>query len=152
MPDPKRPYPEIVSIQPSFSFNAEFDLEDKSASDKSSPQSTISPQSLHTKPWPARPQALHKGLEGWRWWDTTVDFVMVILPVPFIILIVAVIFVNGKEVDDSELNILDHAIKGVSLPSLHLEHLTNSPGHNHFPNLLCSYNWTCCCEICHVEA
>jgi hypothetical protein len=121
MPDQKRPYPEIVSIQPSYSSSAEFDLEDKNASEKSSPQQSISPQSLHTKPWPARPQTLHKGLEGWRWWDSTVDFVMVMLPVPFIILIVAVIVVNGREVDDYELNILDHAIKGVSLPFPPLE-------------------------------
>jgi hypothetical protein len=36
------------------------------------------------------------------------------LPVPFIILIVAVLVVNGKKVDDYELSILNHAIKGVS--------------------------------------
>lgn len=112
MSDQKRPYPEIIPI---YSSGAALDFEDKDASGKASPQQSISPQSLHTKPWPARPQTLHKGLEGWRWWDSTVDFVMVMLPIPFIILIIAIIVVNGREVDDYELSLLDHAIKGVSL-------------------------------------
>ncbi|TVY65524.1 hypothetical protein LSUE1_G008057 [Lachnellula suecica] len=113
MPDQKRPYPELVSIEPSYS-NAESVFDDKSESEKSSPQSSISPQSLHTKPWPARPQVLHKGLDGWRWWDSTVDVIVLLLPIPFIILIAAVIAVNGREVDEYELNILDHAIKGAT--------------------------------------
>jgi hypothetical protein len=113
MSDQKRPYPELVSIE-SVSPSSDSILDDKDA-EKSSPQSSISPQSLHTKPWPARPQTLHKGLDGWRWWDSTVDSIMVMLPVPFIILIVAVLVVNGKKVDDYELSILNHAIKGVSL-------------------------------------
>jgi len=152
MPDQKRPYPEIVPIQPSYSSSADFSLEDKNTSEKSSPQQSISPQSLHTKPWPARPQTLHKGLKGWRWWDSTVDFVMVMLPLPFIILIIAVIVVNGREVDDYELNILDHTIKGVGFPFLPLEHLAKSLGDNRLSNLLCSYYWPSCCKICHVEA
>jgi hypothetical protein len=117
MSDQKRPFPELVSIE-SFSSNLEFsndkDGEKGSPLSSVSPQSSFSPQSLHTKPWPARPQTLHKGLDGWRWWDSTVDSVMVMLPVPFIILIVAVLVVNGKEVDEYELGILNHAIKGVS--------------------------------------
>lgn len=115
MPDQKRPYPELVSIKPSYTLNTDSAFEDKYDVGYSSPESSASPQSLLTKPWPARPQKLHKGLEGWRWWDCTVDLVMIILPIPFIILIAAIIAVNGRKVNDYQLSILDHSIKGVSL-------------------------------------
>lgn len=65
------------------------------------------PQSLYAKPWPARPQRLHKGVEGWRWWDSAVDSIMLMIPIPFFILAAAVVAVNGKLVDERELNILD---------------------------------------------
>lgn len=73
-----------------------------------------SPQSLHAKPWPARPQRLYKGIGGWRWWDSAVDLIMVMIPIPFFILAAAVVAVNGKVVDERELNILDQSIKGVT--------------------------------------
>lgn len=82
-------------------------------SDKYSPIEKGSPQSLHAKPWPVRPQPLHKDISGQRWWDTTVDFVTVLMPFPFIMLAAAVVAVNGKVVDDRELDILQEAIKGV---------------------------------------
>jgi len=115
MSDLKKHWPEIVTVE-----SSSLDLDGKGDEEKGSgsPQQSISPQSLHTKPWPARPQTLHKGLDGWRWWDSTVDFVMVMLPVPFVILIVAVLVVNGREVDEYELGILEHAIKGVSFSTL----------------------------------
>jgi hypothetical protein len=72
-----------------------------------------SPQSLHAKPWPARPQRLYKGVSGWRWWDSAVDLVMIMIPIPFFILAAAVVAVNGKVVDERELNVLDQSIKGV---------------------------------------
>jgi hypothetical protein len=77
-----------------------------------------SPQSLHAKPWPARPQKLYKGIGGWRWWDSAVDLIMVMIPIPFFILAAAVVAVNGKVVDERELNILDQSIKGVTIRRL----------------------------------
>ena len=87
---------------------------DDYASTKPSPQDTIR---LLTKPWPSRPQVLQKGMGGWRWWDSTVDFVMLLVPLPFFILAASVFAVNGNEVDDYELSVLEQAIKGVRLPS-----------------------------------
>jgi len=74
-----------------------------------------SPGSLHAKPWPVRPQKIHKGIEGWRWWDAAVDLIMVMIPIPFFILAAAVVAVNGKVVDERELSILDQSIKGVAI-------------------------------------
>lgn len=73
-----------------------------------------SPRSLNAKPWPARPQRLYKGIGGWRWWDSAVDLVMIMIPIPFFILAAAVVAVNGKVVDERELSILDQSIKGVT--------------------------------------
>jgi hypothetical protein len=42
---------------------------------------------------------------------------MLLVPVPFFILAAAVFAVNGNEVDDYELSVLDQAIKGVRFPS-----------------------------------
>ncbi|KAE8451020.1 hypothetical protein EG329_004692 [Mollisiaceae sp. DMI_Dod_QoI] len=83
-------------------------------SDKYSPIEKGSPQSIRAKPWPVRPQVLHKGISGQRWWDTTVDFVTVLIPLPFFMLAAAVVAVNGKEVNDRELDILQQAIKGAT--------------------------------------
>jgi hypothetical protein len=75
---------------------------------------STSPQSLHNKPWPARPQRLYKGLSGWRWWDSTCDFVMVLIPVPFYLPAIAVGTLNGREIDEHQFEILEQSIKGVS--------------------------------------
>lgn len=92
-----------------------------SPSDKYSPYSDkVSPQGLHAKPWPSRPQKLYKGLGGYRWWESTVDIIMVLIPVPFFMLGAAVIAVNGKVVEGHELGILQQSIKGVNITSLHL--------------------------------
>ena len=84
---------------------------------KSGSSTAHSPQSLRAKPWPARPQQLCKGIRGWRWWDSALDVVVVMLPMPFFVLAAAVIFVNGKIVDQEQFTILDHSIKGVSKTS-----------------------------------
>jgi len=78
------------------------------------PGEKFSPETLHAKPWPIRPQRLYKAGEGFKWWDTTVDFVMILLPFPFFLLAAAVISVNGKKVDHRELELLEACIKGVS--------------------------------------
>lgn len=85
------------------------------ASENYSPYSDkLSPQSLlQAKPWPSRPQKLHKGLSGYRWWESTVDVIMILIPLPFFILGAAVIAVNGKVVEGRELDILQQSIKGV---------------------------------------
>ncbi|KAK0104473.1 hypothetical protein ONS95_004762 [Cadophora gregata] len=86
------------------------------ASEKYSPYSDkASPQSLlQAKPWPSRPQKLHKGLGGYRWWESTVDVIMILIPIPFFILGAAVIAVNGKVVEGRELDILQQSIKGAT--------------------------------------
>ena len=87
------------------------------ASEKYSPYSDkLSPQSLlQAKPWPSRPQKLHKSLGEYRWWESTVDVIMILIPLPFFILGAAVIAVNGKVVEGRELDILQQSIKGVRL-------------------------------------
>ncbi|KAH9220610.1 hypothetical protein DL95DRAFT_519913 [Leptodontidium sp. 2 PMI_412] len=86
------------------------------ASEKYSPYSDkVSPQSLlQAKPWPSRPQKLYKGLGGYRWWESTVDVIMILIPLPFFILGAAVIAVNGKVVEGRELAILQQSIKGAT--------------------------------------
>lgn len=84
-------------------------------SDKYSPTEKGSPQSLQTKPWPVRPQLLQKNMSSQRWWETTLDFITILIPLPFFMLAVAVIAVNGKEVNDQDLNFLQQAIKAVSI-------------------------------------
>lgn len=88
-------------------------------SDKYSPiDKGGSPQSLHAKPWPVRPQLLHKDISGHRWWDTTVDFLTILIPLPFFMLAAAVIAVNGKKVDARDLDFLQQSIKGVCMPRI----------------------------------
>jgi hypothetical protein len=77
-------------------------------------QSPHTPSSLHAKPWPARPQRLYKGIRGWRWWDSALDGVLVMLPIPFFVLAAAVVAVNGRVVEQGQFSILDHSIKGAS--------------------------------------
>jgi hypothetical protein len=79
-----------------------------------SPSKKLSPESLHAKPWPSRPQVLKKGDHSHGWWDSIVDAAMILVPVPFFLLAVAVIVVDGKEVDISQLENLDRSIKGVT--------------------------------------
>jgi hypothetical protein len=97
-----------------------------------------SPQSLHAKPWPARPQRLHRGFRGWKWQDSARDGVIIMMPVPFFLLAAAVVAVNGKVVQERDLAILDHSIKGVSKPSLLFNRTATeliSTGYHTFPNL-----------------
>ncbi|KAF8865288.1 hypothetical protein BDZ45DRAFT_736399 [Acephala macrosclerotiorum] len=103
-----------ISPQPSskslYSRSETLTLSDKySPIDKGS-----SPQSLHAKPWPVRPQLLHKGISGHRWWDTTVDFLTILIPFPFFMLAAAVIAVNGKSVNSRDLDFLQQSIKGAT--------------------------------------
>ncbi|KAF4637462.1 hypothetical protein G7Y89_g626 [Cudoniella acicularis] len=102
------PSPSLPAWKPDFSFDKSDDGSEKS------PQSTTSTQNLLQKPWPARPQPLQKGLAGWRWWDSTLDLVMLMLPLPFLVLVAATIVVDGKAVDDSQSTLLDHSIKGAT--------------------------------------
>lgn len=83
-------------------------------SEKYSPVDEPSPQSLYTKPWPSRPQKLFREIGSYRWWESTVDIIMVLIPMPFFILGAAVLAVNGKEVEAEELGILQQTIKAVS--------------------------------------
>jgi hypothetical protein len=80
----------------------------------SSASTKTSPESLHAKPWPSRPQMLYKGLGGARLWDSSLDIIMLLVPIPFFILAIAVMAVNGKPVHDRDLEILQESIKGVS--------------------------------------
>lgn len=111
-----------TSSLPEFDFEKRYQSSEKESPTgstrqlyKSSPlQSAISPDLLHTKPWPERPQLLTKGIERWRWWDFAVDSVMLMLPLPFFILITAAIAVDNSAITAKSANFLDLAIKGVS--------------------------------------
>lgn len=106
----------ITPISPQDSSKSLYNKSDTfTLSDKYSPIEKGSPQSIQAKPWPVRPQLLHKDISSQRWWDTTVDFVTILIPLPFFMLAAAVIAVNGKEVNDGDLNLLQQAIKGVSI-------------------------------------
>ncbi|KAH8679752.1 hypothetical protein BGZ60DRAFT_428059 [Tricladium varicosporioides] len=109
----------VQPIEPSYQlppFNPDFleKYDESGSSEKLSPLSSTSTQNLLTKPWPSRPQALDKGLTGWRWWDSTVDMIMLMLPLPFIILVIAAIIVDGRPVDGDQTTLLDQAIKGAT--------------------------------------
>jgi hypothetical protein len=88
-----------------------------SPSEKLLIRSPHSVQSLRAKPWPARPQHLHKSIRGWRWWDSAHDAVAIMLPAPFFALAAVVAAVNGKVFDEQEFVILDRCIKGVRDPT-----------------------------------
>lgn len=111
-----------TSSLPEFDFEKRYQSSEKQSPTestrslhKSSPlRSAISPDVLHTKPWPERPQLLRKSLETWRWWDFAVDSVMLMLPLPFLMLITATIAVNYSAITPKSANFLDLAIKGVS--------------------------------------
>ena len=96
----------------------EFDFEKRDDnSEKLSPLQSISPQSLHTKPWPERPQELHNGRhEEWSSWEPIFNCVMLMLPLPFFILIAAAIVVNGNAVTEQQSGLLDFAVKAVGKP------------------------------------
>jgi hypothetical protein len=81
--------------------------------DIESPSEKSSPQSLHAKPWPSRPQTLSKGTGRYSWWDSAIDVSMILIPIPFFLLATAVIIVNGREVNDHQFKLLDQSIKGV---------------------------------------
>ncbi|CZS95419.1 uncharacterized protein RCO7_05733 [Rhynchosporium graminicola] len=109
--------PEILSpISPLSSRTISLFDDHYAGCEKYSPYSDkLSPQSLsEMKPWPLRPQKLYRGLGEYRWWESTVDFIMVLIPLPFFILGAAVIAVNGKVVEDRELDILQQSIKGAA--------------------------------------
>jgi hypothetical protein len=101
LPDGASP---IEGISPTDSLDTLFS---KSGSPTTEKLITHSPQSLHAKPWPARPQRLYKGVRGWRWWDSALDGVMVMMPIPFFVLAAAVWAVNGEVVDQKQFTILD---------------------------------------------
>jgi len=83
--------------------------------DGDSPLEKSSPQSLHAKPWPSRPQLLSKNTGSHKWWHSATDVAMVLIPVPFFLLGAAVIIVNGREVNDHQFELLDRSIKGVHI-------------------------------------
>jgi hypothetical protein len=98
-----------TSSLPDFDFEKRYE-----DSEKLSPLQSISPQSLHTKPWPVRPQPLNKGhREEWRLWGLIVNCVMLMLPLPFFTLFAAAIVVDGNAVTKQESDLLDFAIKSV---------------------------------------
>lgn len=111
-----------TSSLPDFDFEKRYQFSEKQSPThsirplhKSSPlRSAISPDVLHTKPWPERPQLLTKSVERWRWWDFAVDSIMLMLPLPFFMLITAAIAVNDSAITTKSANFLDLAIKGVS--------------------------------------
>lgn len=82
-------------------------------SDAESPSEKSSPQSLYAKPWPSRPQLLAKASGTYKWWHSAVDVAMVLIPVPFFLLGIAVVAVSGREVNNQQLTMLDRSIKGV---------------------------------------
>jgi hypothetical protein len=103
------------AASPSTSYS-ESDFEKRyPGSEKSSPLSTSSPQILHTKPWPERPQELNKThRDEWRLWGLIVNCVMLMLPLPFFLLFAAAIAVNGNAVNEQQSKLLDFAVKAVS--------------------------------------
>lgn len=123
MDDEKLPRPAVLGSPPPLRPAKPLLMyTDSFTSSSSSSSSKPSPESLHAKPWPSRPQMLYKGLGGARLWDSSLDIIMLLVPIPFFILAVAIMAVNGKPVHDRDLRILQESIKGVS----------NTP-HNNFP-------------------
>ncbi len=61
------------------------------------------------------PQPLRHRFPVQWWWDFTVDFIMVLLTMPFFILLATVLYVNGKPVgEEQHLGTIEQAVKGVS--------------------------------------
>ncbi|CAG8979652.1 hypothetical protein HYALB_00011536 [Hymenoscyphus albidus] len=82
---------------------------------RSSPlQSAISSDELHTKPWPERPQLLAKTVRQWRWWEFAVDSVMLMLPIPFFMLIAAILSIDQVPLTPKAANFFGLAIKGAA--------------------------------------
>jgi hypothetical protein len=105
-----------TSSLPDFDFEKRYEV-----SEKLSPLQSISPQSLHTKPWPERPQQLNKvHREEWRLWGSIVNCVMLMLPLPFFTLFAAAIVVDGNAVTKQQSDHLGFAVKSVSLPRSYL--------------------------------
>jgi hypothetical protein len=66
-------------------------------------------------PWTSMPQPLRHRFPVQWWWDFTVDFIMVLLTMPFFILLATVLYVNGKPVgEEQHLGTIEQAVKGVS--------------------------------------
>lgn len=68
-------------------------------------------------PWTSRPQPLrhHSAYPVQWWWDFAVDFVMLLVTVPFFALLGTVLYVNGRAVDShSDLQKLEQGVKIVS--------------------------------------
>jgi hypothetical protein len=65
-------------------------------------------------PWTSQPQSLSHRIPTQWWWETTVDIIMVLLPMPFYILLITVISVNGRGTEDHDLAKIEQAVKGVS--------------------------------------
>jgi hypothetical protein len=64
-------------------------------------------------PWTSRPEPLHRSLRNWWWWEFGIDFAIILISIPFLLLGATVIAFNGKEVNEEDLDTLDQAIKGV---------------------------------------
>ena len=112
LPDGASP---IEGVSPTESIDAFF-------SKSGSPSETLlnrSPQSarsLHTKPWPTRPQRFNKGIRHSKWFESMHDTIAILTPLPFFVLAATVAAMNGKLFDQHEFVILDNCIKAVNKP------------------------------------
>jgi hypothetical protein len=109
----------VQSPSHSSDFVFDFASSDDGASEKDIGQEKCieqrQAQRPKSTPWTSRPQALRERLRI-RWWrDIIVDTVSILMPLPFLILSVIILVVNGKETDDWSLSALEQSIKGVSL-------------------------------------
>lgn len=117
------PQPSVPSPSHSPNFVSDLASSDDGASEKDIYQEKYIEQEKvqartqrpKSTPWTSRPQTLRERLRL-RWWrDILVDTVSILMPLPFFILSVIILVVNGKEADDWSQSALEQSIKGVSL-------------------------------------
>jgi hypothetical protein len=117
--------PHLVPKSPSPSADLVMDMTNSICSDGDSLSSEKSSSKLQvpkqkrqrptSTPWPSVPQPLRHRFPVQWWWDFTVDFIMVLLSMPFFILLATVLYVNGRAVGEMQhLGTIEQAVKGVS--------------------------------------
>jgi hypothetical protein len=105
----------VIDMTSSICSDGESIISGKSFSDKLQVPKQKRQRPTST-PWTSRPQPLRHRFPVQWWWDFTVDFIMVLLAMPFFILLATVWYVNGRAVDSlAHLGTIEQAVKGVSI-------------------------------------
>jgi hypothetical protein len=115
LPSPSH-FPDLV-LGPVISAGSEDDLSEKDKGfhlPKEEEFGTMNrPKSL---PWTSRPQALKERLKL-RWWrELVVDIFSLLMPMPFLLLAIILLYANGKKTSDRSFIVVDQSVKVVSNP------------------------------------